>query len=115
MTDLSDTICIVRQLDTEATKGPWHIGNAGTHVFDEARWTAHAETETKADASLIAYYRSAAPRLVDECERLRARVDVLENQIRSADSALAIVSHGCSPRGSCHICRARAALAKGGE
>lgn len=93
MTDIPDLIARVRELDKAATKGPWVAPHA--HVQQrQAGYVYRAEgmasqvartmstTRGMCDAALIAYYRTAAPALADECERLRERVSVLEEALR---------------------------------
>lgn len=109
--DLPALIARVRELDAEATKGPWFYNNysgvfsepvsreydvavealpddAPAEAFDGLvePCCAHvpviggdtATAQGARDAALIAAYRTAAPLLADECERLQERVRVLE-------------------------------------
>lgn len=85
MTDIPDLIARVRELDAAATKGPWdseydgdRYGFLGYVIVVDTCYEEHAT-----DAALIAYYRTAAPLLADECERLRERVKVLEAASRA--------------------------------
>lgn len=86
------------------------------------------ETFAKPTAELIAYYRTAAPLLADECERLRERVARLEEALVTVNVTGTPGGSICAKRGDDHKCGwcrgmwtpcpvavARAALAKGGE
>lgn len=91
---ISDTIARVRELDAAATKGPWEHGSAMCcpdmgwvvgprgEVCPTYEGTKRTHTLDANDAELIAYYRTAAPALADECARLRERVRVLEEALR---------------------------------
>jgi uncharacterized membrane protein YidH (DUF202 family) len=80
MTDIGTTIAEVKRLDAEATRKPWNAGlgcvyeNDGFSAGDpNAPDTRIAQANDK-DSELIAYYRTAAPLLAAEVERLRAEV-----------------------------------------
>lgn len=80
MTDpIAETIARVRELDEAATPGPWdseydgngyHITSTvgGVFVGDHYEWY-------REDAALISTYRTAAPLLAAECERLRRALE----------------------------------------
>lgn len=80
---IAEAIARVRELDAAATKGPWVRG-----IGNEYRLVRRGLAETVAadcgadNGNLIAFYRTAAPALADECERLRERVSVLEEALR---------------------------------
>lgn len=67
-----------RELDEKATEGPWTAENTAHHywILAEnyvAKVISRGGLEAKAsDAALIAEYRTAVPRLLDEIERLEA-------------------------------------------
>lgn len=69
----------VRDMDAKATKGPWTEANEGRSVFDAVGTicinfdadTMEEEEHHIHDMRLIALYRTAAPVLADEVERLR--------------------------------------------
>lgn len=73
MTDITDTIRRVRELDAAATKGPWELPLA---------WPPE-------DSALIAYYRTAAPELAREVERLR------EERDKIVETAVACIGKAC--------------------
>lgn len=96
MTDIDTTIAEVKRLDAEATPGEWRAeADPGTDCeacletsspqaalvrsYHSAGGIAVVLTDDreKANAALIAYYRTAAPLLAAEVERLRAEVDRL--------------------------------------
>lgn len=125
MTAIDETIRRVRELSESATKGPWYpssgpwVGLAFGVLDDGNECVAACREPTpnadRHNAALIAYYRTAAPLLADECERLRERVRVLEEALRD------IVGYEMPMSGSVahQVCAdmrddARAAL-KGGE
>lgn len=68
----------LRQLEAEATPGPWEADGAG--IGHGERWIAHgnvrypSEATAEADAEFIAEARNALPELLDELETLRAKV-----------------------------------------
>lgn len=82
-TDLTTIIARVRELDAAATKGPWMAPHARVQA-EQVGYVYRAEgmasqvartmstTRGMSDAALIAEYRTAAPALADEVERLAA-------------------------------------------
>jgi len=83
MADIDTIIAAVKRLDAEATKGPWNAGlgcvyeNDGFSAGDpDAPDTRIAQANDK-DCELIAYYRTAAPALASEVERLHEEVERL--------------------------------------
>lgn len=108
MTDVERQSIIdhVRKLDADATKGPWAWDDTATTV------RVHSTTETvskaagaalkticasavndrkhksyrvaRANLSLVACFRSHAPKLADECEQLATRVAELETSLKEA-------------------------------
>lgn len=145
MTDITDTIRRVRELDAgRAWKAPWvahtfevdcpcpngeHCGE--THTCEEVEAPEEypdgqcvvqisvpgLETFARPTAELVAYYRTAAPLLADECERLRERVLVLEGLLTRVVKYVTedrAVLPGVARLGRV-VSEARAALAKGGE
>lgn len=95
---ISDTIARVRELDAAATKGPWEHGSAMCcpdmgwvvgprgEVCPTYEGTKRTHTLDANDAELIAYYRTAAPALATECERLRERVEEAEDALLEAQT-----------------------------
>lgn len=84
MADIAETIARVLELDAEATKVPWkpsvgvYHDMEGDSEADDCFFGRgpvpfpHARALGEADAALIAYYRTAAPALANECQRLQA-------------------------------------------
>lgn len=101
--DLTTIIARVRELDAAATKGPWMAPHARVQA-EQVGYVYRAEgmasqvartmstTRGMCDAALIAYYRTAAPALADECERLRERERVLEEALRPLATASMVSS-----------------------
>jgi outer membrane murein-binding lipoprotein Lpp len=86
MTDINTTIAEVKRLDAEATPGEWLVDTANWHGLQYGVTSSmgvicpcreHAANDDKHNAALIAYYRTAAPMLAAEVERLRAEVERL--------------------------------------
>ena len=78
----------VRELDAAATQGPWDITgrDCGDNIFGEGCRRRIANTygdlddpENKANAESITEYRTIAPALADEVERLAAEVERLRD------------------------------------
>ena len=83
MTDDSDKLAAdVLDADGHASPGPWHRGK-GDHwgrdvraVDNDSRaWCGSNDGQAHDDAALIALYRSAAPALAREVQRLRAEME----------------------------------------
>ncbi len=85
MKDLSSLIARVRELDGKATKAPWihnqgdtdealnydWIGDAPSGVHSKIILPRMAAYGGRADVQLIAEFRTLAPQLASECERLQ--------------------------------------------
>ncbi len=92
MTDIDDVIVRVRRLDAEATKGPWMSPN---HRLDkpDCGYVYRAEgmasqvartmstTRGRADAALIAEYRTACPLLANEVANLRDDAAIVRAEV----------------------------------
>jgi hypothetical protein len=91
----------VRRLDVVATKGPWewefrgqdgktvslmsqhHMCGTPVHPLNLLNTSADEwDHNGKKNRDLIAYYRTAAPALATEVERLQTRVEELEEALR---------------------------------
>jgi hypothetical protein len=86
----------LRELTEKATTGPWEAHWVKQHTGGECCFIEHGNAEmpsleldiaTHADADFIAAARNSLPELLDELERLRARVNNLV-QIKRAKEAL---------------------------
>jgi hypothetical protein len=84
MNNINETIAEVLRLDTEATPGPWDedgiytgLRHLGKHCSDwyycDSDGNSIAVPQER-DAALIAYYRTAAPALAREVQRLQGEV-----------------------------------------
>lgn len=85
MTTIPETVARVLDLDAKATPGPWedradqdcdgysYLQRADGEFSADPVGTSYAH----ADAALIAYYRTAAPALAREVERLLGLLDAL--------------------------------------
>jgi hypothetical protein len=76
--NINETIAEVLRLDEEATQGPWEPFAGSVVREGETAYLVHGGPDT--DAALVAYYRTAAPALAREVQRLQAEVDVLEGR-----------------------------------
>jgi len=78
MSNITETIAEVLRLDELSevlSPAPWHVSGVDPqHVRDDAD-EATADAYCSNDAALIAYYRTAAPALAREVQRLQAEVD----------------------------------------
>lgn len=99
---MKDIIARVRELDQKATKGPWResklssirvvaelsdgTGRYPVAYTGEALGTGSGmlAPEACANNDLIAEYRTAAPALADECERLLEKVEKARRAIETA-------------------------------
>ena len=66
-----------RELDEEATKGPWATGTYDSAGYRDVIWPEDKGvicTAWSDHATLIAEYRTAVPRLLDRVEALEANV-----------------------------------------
>lgn len=102
---IAETIARVRELDAAATKGPWHTEPYCDNPDDSCRndsdvgcdgiWADDRRDEIVttdsavygprwSDAQLIVYYRTAAPLLAAECERLRAELEMIRDAAADA-------------------------------
>ena len=77
MSEINETIAEVLRLDELSevlSPAPWHVSGVDSqHVRDDAD-EATADAYCSNDAALIAYYRTAAPALAREVQRLQAEV-----------------------------------------
>lgn len=97
MSDIRQTIARVRELDGKATKGPWapdwgrvRDDNCGTicqHPSEESAFGPKWE----ANKDLIAEYRTAAPKLAAEYERL---LEIIESAPHDESCGMVLNSHG---------------------
>ena len=140
MTDIDETIAAVLRLDAEATPGPWdywfevgtRLGPSREHPVALVKRLRHARCPggvrgagVDADAALIAYYRTAAPALAREVQRLQAELatahrtwaercsawsDGMEEAEAQRDAALAVLrqvewrGEHYGDRGTCPAC-----------
>lgn len=70
----------VRELDQAATPGPWRY-ESGWFGAEAPNGYEPFVTDSRPDAALLAAYRTLAPELADECERLRDRATLLEGKM----------------------------------
>lgn len=87
MTDINETIAEVLRLGADATPGPWDedgiymgLRHLGKHCSDWYYRDSDGnliEVPLERDATLIAYYRTAAPALAREVQRLQGDVERL--------------------------------------
>jgi len=95
MTDLNEAVVEVLRLDAEATQGPWRWSppkgrSCGAFIGvcsfgDEGGgWDMQTtgNPPEDIDAELIGYYRTAAPALAREVQRLQAEVERLKAEIQ---------------------------------
>ena len=79
MSEINETIAEVLRLDELSevlSPAPWHVSGVDSqHVRDDAD-EATADAYCSNDAALIAYYRSAAPALAREVQRLQGEVRI---------------------------------------
>ena len=80
MSEINETIAEVLRLDELSevlSPAPWHVSGVDSqHVRDDAD-EATADAYCSNDAALIAYYRTAAPALAREVQRLQGEVERL--------------------------------------
>jgi hypothetical protein len=80
MSDMNEIIAEVLRLDELSevlSPAPWHVSGVDSqHVRDDAD-DATADAYCSNDATLIAYYRTAAPALAREVQRLQAEIERL--------------------------------------
>lgn len=82
---MDETIAEVLRLDAEATQGPWDALDS-SNPEDPAPFVAQTgmgdvitgDVFYTPDADIIAYYRTAAPALAREVQRLQAEVGILQ-------------------------------------
>jgi hypothetical protein len=82
MSDTNETIAEVLRLDEEATPGPWGRRSSDRDAQvrdanDQIMASVAYPQSSYANAALIAYYRTAAPALAREVQRLQAEVERL--------------------------------------
>ena len=107
MTTIPETVARVLELDAKATRGPWDgaTDETGDGFVDQVKtgegvfigMALHAapselgvgngfgSPEWADNAALIAYYRTAAPALAREVERLEKVADNLQREFRDAE------------------------------
>jgi flagellar biosynthesis/type III secretory pathway protein FliH len=77
---INETIAEVLRLDElseDLSPAPWHVSGVDSqHVQDDAD-EATADAYCSNDATLIAYYRTAAPALAREVQRLQGEIERL--------------------------------------
>lgn len=86
MSNIDDTVAEVLRLDAQATRGPWdywfevgtRLGPDREHPIALVKQMRHARCPggagVDADAALITYYRTAAPALAREVQRLQEEI-----------------------------------------
>jgi hypothetical protein len=119
MPDIDELIAEVLRLDAEGTPGPWDsekwIDAGDTTAYgvgrrDEPRpvvWSEHPGWDAAtcdADEELIGYYRTAAPVLAREVQRLQAEVDRLRGPHRHCYQCLEDLPQGATDD-CCDGCR----------
>jgi len=87
MSEMSETVTEVLRLDAQATPGPWDedgiymgLRHLGKHCSDWYYRDSDGnliEVPRERDATMIAYYRTAAPALAREVQRLQGEVERL--------------------------------------
>ena len=90
--DITETIAEVLRLDEEATPGPWEPFGGSVVEADETAYIVHGGEAN--DADLIAYYRTAAPALAREVQRLQAEVERLRAEIKRSRPSGAVCGTG---------------------
>ena len=101
--DITETIAEILRLDAQATPGPWETWGGSVVEADETAYIVHGDEAN--DATLIAYYRTAAPALAREVQRLQA--EVCEARI-GRDCAI-VAAHESGRRAGQEAMRERAA------
>jgi hypothetical protein len=89
MADIDTILANVAGHDKSATPGPWRNGVLWHDgAYPVGPYTRN-EPQANADAALIAYYRTAAPLLAAEVERLWAEVAAATDHVRALVAAMA--------------------------
>jgi hypothetical protein len=92
MTDINETITEILRLDEEATPGPWEPFAGSVVREGETAYLVHGGPDT--DAALVAYYRTAAPALAREVQRLQAEVERLREEIKRSRPSCVVCGMG---------------------
>ena len=109
MTDIDTLIAEVLKLDGEATPGPWaaQVIHHGYHhipcgpPFEGPDTDPRGIAATDHNARLIATYRTAAPLLAAEVQRLRAELDAARAD--AAELRLSRAAERCRPEGGADL------------
>jgi hypothetical protein len=84
MGNINETIAEVLRLDAEAAKGPWEWTTPPSEDSYTCVWDDHGdlvvEGNWEGNTALIAHYRTAAPALAREVQRLCILVDYLREE-----------------------------------
>jgi hypothetical protein len=109
--DINETIAEVLRLDAKATQGPWVRTRTGATMAVAGCGGSRGGVYTLAEsaypsmsADLIAYYRTAAPALAREVQRLQAEVDRLRGPHRHCYHCLEDLPQGATDD-CCDGCR----------
>ncbi|NCC26185.1 MAG: hypothetical protein EOM25_13480 [Deltaproteobacteria bacterium] len=80
MNDINETVAEVLRFDEEATPGPWTWTTPPSEDSYTCVWDDYGdlvvEGNWEGDTALIAYYRTAAPALAREVQRLQGEVRI---------------------------------------
>ena len=88
---INETIAEVLRLDElseDLSPAPWHVSGVDSQDVRDDADEATADAYCSNDAALIAYYRTAAPALAREVQRLRAEVERLQDGHRAGQEAM---------------------------
>ncbi len=108
--NLPSLIDTVKALDAKATKAPWYTAKDRQHesgvtrpfldlwsrvCCDPASASVAGRTDGQSDAELIAYYRTAAPRLALEVERLEKENAILKLAVPLEEDLYSRIDETC--------------------
>lgn len=87
MSNITETIAEVLRLDElseDLSPAPWHVSGVDSQDVQDDAGGATADAYCSNDATLIAYYRTAAPAMAREVQRLQAEVQRLQAELTTA-------------------------------
>ena len=80
MTNITKLITRTLELDKAATPGPWEAAD----IFE----SFGIKSVTEHDTNLIDHYRTAAPELARECQRLQKELDKMKSTLDRVENEL---------------------------